>query len=75
MTIRKDQSRAGQTGPGIDGTAEDEIYIVRIYRKNMHDKHLLVGTIEDIARNYRKAFKSREELVALLLRGVGSPDL
>ena len=66
MTIRKDQSSSGQTAPGVDETAEDEVYIVRIYRKNMHDKELLVGTIEDIARNHRASFKSRKELMEFL---------
>lgn len=69
MTTRKDQSSPGQTSRRVDGTAEDEVFIVRIYRRDVQDQQLLVGTIENIARNCRGSFRTRDELCELLSKG------
>jgi len=51
-------------------TKNIESYIVRIYRRGKDDSSDLVGIVEDPGKPETMAFKTRDELLAILDRGL-----
>ncbi len=43
-----------------------ESYIVRVYRRAGRDPELMVGLVEDVGKNEKKAFASIQELMEIL---------
>ena len=46
-----------------------DCYIVRIYRKQENDPHALVGLLEEVGKQGKRAFSSIDELCELLMQG------
>jgi hypothetical protein len=43
-----------------------ETYIVRIYRRDRDDPQKIVGLVETVGKDDKKAFASRDELIMVL---------
>ena len=52
----------------MTGSGFSENYIIRIYRRDKHRAHRLIGTVEEVGAEGKRAFETIEELWGILAR-------